>query len=105
VYGQTFHHKARFAKILSSALRQEIDAECSVRHYKEDVEVQVSVYGSKFTALPAIHGISMYVADRFIQTTKVGVDVDVLPGVSSFGLMDSEVLDNSLRKVAFDCWR
>lgn len=105
VSGQTFHHKARFAKVLSSALRQEIDAECSVRHYRDDVEVQVSVAGSKFTALPAIYGISMYVADQFVDTTKVGVNVDVQPGLSSFGLMESDILDQSLRKIAFDQWR
>jgi len=105
VDGQTFHHKARFAKVLSSALRQEIDAECSVRHQGDDVEVQVAVYGSKFTTLPAIYGISMYIADRFLHATKVGVDVDVVPGLSSFGLMESDVLDSSFRKVAFDSWR
>jgi hypothetical protein len=105
VYGQTFHHRARFAKILSSALRQEIDAECSVRQENNEIQVQVQVYGSKFPSLTAIHGISMYVADRFTETTKVGVDVEVLSGLSSFGLMESEVLDSSLRKVAFDCWR
>ena len=105
VYGQTFHHKVRFAKVLSSALRQEIDAECSVRQENDDVQVQVSICGSKFASLTAIHGISMYVADRFIESTKVGVNVDVIQGISSFGLMESEVLDTSLRKVAFDCWR
>jgi hypothetical protein len=106
VTGQTFHHKTRFAKVLSSALRQEIDAECSVHHRGNDVEVQVAVAGSKFTAIPAIYGISMYVADQFLDATKVGVDVDVVPGLSSFGLMESDVLDQSLRKVSLDqLWR
>jgi hypothetical protein len=106
VAGQTFHHKTRFAKVLSSALRQEIGAECSVHQRGDDVEVQVAVAGSKFTAIPAIYGISMYVADQFLDVTKVGVDVDVVPGISSFGLMKSDVLDQSLRKVSFDqLWR
>jgi hypothetical protein len=105
VAGQTFHHKARFAKVLSSALRQEIHAECSVHQHGNDIEVQVAVAGSKFTALPAIYGISTYLADKFVNATKVGVDVDVVLGLSSFGLMKSDVLDQSLRRVLFDQWR
>lgn len=104
VAGQTFHHKARFAKILSSALRQEIDAECSVRHENDDIEVQVNIRGSKFTSLPAIYGISRDVASQFIQATKIGVHVDVESGLSKLGLMDSDILDQSFRKVAFDQW-
>lgn len=102
IAGQTFHHKARFAKVLSSALRQEIDAECSVRHDNNDIEVQVNVRGSKFASVPAIYGISMDVADQFVQAAKVGVHVDVEPGLSKLGLIDSDVLNQSFRKVAFE---
>ena len=100
--GQTFHHKARFAKILSSALRQEIDATCSVRHSDDDIEVQVQIYGSESASVPAIYGISKYLADAFLQKTKIGIDIDVVSGLSSFGIMESSVLDSSLRKVTFD---
>ena len=103
--GQTFHHKARFAKLLSSALRQEIDAESSVMQDGDDIEVQVAVYGSESASLPAISGISTYLADEFVQATKMGIAADVVPGISSFALMESEVLDQSLRSVLFDSWR
>lgn len=105
ISGQTLHHKVRFAKILSSALRQEIDAECSVRHQDDDVEVQVKVYGTKISSLPAIYGISTDVAEKFLDATKIGVDVEVKPGISSFGLIETDVLDESFRKVAFDSLR
>jgi hypothetical protein len=76
-----------------------------VRHHNDDVEVQVKVYGTKISSVPAIYGISTDVAERFLDATKVGVDVEVEPGMSNFNLIESEVLDESLRKVALDCLR
>lgn len=105
ISGQTLHHKLRFAKVLSSALRQEIDAESSVRHHGEAVEVQVSVLGSKITSIPAINGISMHLADRFVKSFGVGVDIGIRSGKSSLDLVESKALDESFRKVAFDYWR
>ena len=71
-----------------------------MRNSEDDVQVQVKVFGSEFNTLLAVHGIATEVADQFIQTTKVGVDVDVEPGLSCFGLTESSVLDTSLRKVS-----
>jgi hypothetical protein len=105
VDGLEFHHKARFAKILSSALRQEIDAECSVRNNGNNVEVQVFASGSKMNVVPAIYGISTYIADEYLKTTKAGIEIDVQYGHSAFEVMGSDVLDQSFRKVAFDNWR
>jgi hypothetical protein len=105
VNGQTFHHKTQFSRILSSALRQEIDADCSVRNDGDDIEVQVAVCGSKTASLMAIYGISTYLADEFLNTTKIGVGVDVVPGISNLDVIESGVFDQSFRKVAFDCWR
>lgn len=105
VDGLEFHHKARFAKVLASALRQEIDAECSVRNKGNDVEVQVFASGSKMNVVPAIYGISTYVADKYLGVTKAGIEIDVQPGHSILEAMSSEVLDQSFRKVAFDHWR
>jgi hypothetical protein len=105
VNGQTFDYKAQFARVLASALRQEVDAECSVRHQDDDIEVQVEIYGSKVVSLPAIFGISKYLADEFLNLTKIGIDVEIVPGVSELEVIESEVLDQSFRKVAFDCWR
>lgn len=105
VDGLEFHHKARFAKILSSALRQEIDAECSVRNDGDNVEVQVFASGSKINVIPAIYGISAYVADEYLKTTKAGIEIDVQHGHSAFEVISSDILDQSFRKVAFDNWR
>jgi hypothetical protein len=102
---QTFHHKAQFARILSSALRQEIDAACSVRNQDDDIEVQAAVCGTKMAALPAVYGISVHLADEFLEATKMGVSIDVVPGRSELEVVESKVLDQSFRKVAFDCWR
>jgi hypothetical protein len=105
INGQTFDYKTQFARVLASALRQEIDAECSVRHEGDDIEVQVEIYGSKMASLPAIFGISKYLADEFLSLTKMGIDVEVIPGISELKIIESEILDQSFRKVAFDCWR
>ena len=105
VNGQAFDYKAQFARVLASALRQEVDAECSVRHQDDDIEVQVEIYGSKVAALPAIFGISKYLTDEFLNLTKIGIDVEIVSGVSELEVIESEVLDQSFRKVAFDCWR
>jgi hypothetical protein len=105
VNGLELNYKAQFARVLASALRQEIDANCSVRHQDDDIEVQVEIYGSKMASLPAIFGISKYLAGEFLNITKMGVDVEVVPGISELEVIESEILDQSFRKVAFDCWR
>lgn len=105
VDGLEFHHKVRFAKVLASALRQEIDAECSVKNSGDDIEVQVFATGSKMNVVPAIYGISTYVAEKYLIATKSGIEVDVQPGYSTFEVISSETLDQSFRKIAFDQWR
>ena len=105
VRGQTFEHRVQFATVLASALRQEIDAECSVRHQDNDIEIQVEVYGSKMASLPAIFGISKYLTGEFLNITKIGVDIEVVPGISKLAAVESNVIDQSFRMVAFDCWR
>jgi hypothetical protein len=105
VNGLDLNYKAQFARVLASALRQEIDADCSVKHQDNDIEVQVEIYGSKMASLPAIFGISKYLAGEFLNITKIGVDVEVVSGISDLAVIESEILDRSFRKVAFDCWR
>jgi len=105
IRGQEFHYNAQFARVLASALRQEIDAECSIRNQGDDIEVQVEIYGTKMASIPAIFGISKYLTDEFFNITKMGVNIRVVPGVSELELIKSEVLEQSFRKVAFDSWR
>jgi hypothetical protein len=99
------YYNVQFARVLASALRQEIDAECSVRHQDKEIEIQASVYGSKIVSLSAIFGISKYIASEFLNLTKVGIDIEVVPGNSKLDIIESKTLDQSFRKVAFDCWR
>jgi hypothetical protein len=105
VNGNNFDYNVQFAKILASALRQEIDAECSVRNQNDNVEIQVDVYGNKITSLSAIFGISKYLSNEFFKLTKKAIDINVLSDFSKMDVIKSEVLDESFRKVAFDCWR
>jgi hypothetical protein len=105
VTGQTFEHKVQFAKVLASALRQEIDAECSIRHKNQDVEIQANVCGSKVIVLSAIFGISKCIANEFFQHTKTGIDIDVRYGISDLDIISSEIMDNTFRKVALASWR
>ncbi len=98
-------YNVQFARILASALRQEIDAECSIRHQDSDIEIQADVYGSKMVSLSAIFGISKYLAGEFLNLTKTSMGIEVIPGNSKLEVIKSEVLDQSFRKVAFDCWR
>lgn len=104
INGLDFDYKVQFARVLSSALRQEIDADCSVRHNGNDIEIQAETYGSKITSLPAIFGISKYLSNEFLNITKIGIDVEVISGISKLDTIKSEVLDQSFRKVIFDCW-
>lgn len=104
INSQTFHHKVRFAKILSSALREEVNAYSSIRHNKDDIQLQTSINGSKTTSLNVLHSIASYIAEEFQKATSVGVDIELNPGRSSYKLIESNVLDDSFRKVVFDCW-
>jgi hypothetical protein len=102
VDGLEFHHKAKFAKILASALRQEIDAECSVRNGGDNIEVQVLASGSETNVLPAIYGISTHIVGKYLNVTKAGIDIDVQSGYSNLEVISSNVLEQSFRRVVFD---
>lgn len=105
VIGQTFEHKVQFAKILSSALRQEIDAECSIRQANQEIEIQANVCGSKVIVLSAIFGISKCIANEFLSHTKTGIDIEVRAGVSNLDIISSDIMDNTFRKVVLASWR
>jgi len=96
----SFHHKVRFAKVLSSALRQEIEADSSVRANEHDILVQSSIRGSEMISLNAIYGISLDIASQFQKATNINIDIEVEKGITSYAMIESDVLDNCFNKVA-----
>lgn len=104
VFGIDLDYNIQFARILASALRQEIDAECSVCSDGNGIEIQANVNGSKTIALSAIFGISKYIAEEFFKNTNYIVDTDVIAGESELEPVTSELFDSSFRKVALDNW-
>lgn len=98
-----FHNRVRFAKVLSSALRIELDAECSMHNYNDKIEIEADVYGPKGAVMKAANAIYEGLSDTFEDTTSKRVTASVVMGVkSSYGLIESSVMEDSFRKFAFE---
>jgi len=102
-----FHTRVRFAKILSSALRTELDAESSIHNYGEKIEIESDISGSQSAVVRAAKGLSDGISEAFeLSTDKCGgykVSTRVFSNVkSAYALIDSETMETSFRKFAFD---
>lgn len=96
--------RVRFAKILSTALRIEIEADASIHNYKNNVEVECDIYGSEKNVLSAVRGVCEAVSEAFEESTnKYKVATTIFPNVkSSYALVSSDFMESCFRKFAFE---
>lgn len=102
-----FHTRVRFAKILSSALRTELDAESSIHNYDDKIEIESDISGSQSAVVKAAKGLSDGISDAFeLSTDKCGgykISTRVFANVkSAYALIDSGTMETSFRKFAFE---
>jgi hypothetical protein len=102
-----FHTRVRFAKILSSALRTELDAESSIHNYDDKIEIESDISGSQSAVMRAVKGLSEGISEAFeLSTEKCGeykISTRVFANVkSAYALIDSGTMETSFRKFAFD---
>jgi len=102
-----FHNRIRFAKVLASALRIELDGESSIHNYNDNIEIECDIAGSEKNVLMAAKGLCDGVSNAFeLATEKCGVhkvNTRVFPGIkSSYALVDSGTMETCFRKFAFE---
>lgn len=95
----------KFAKILVSALREELNADSSSVHLNNNVvEVETDIYGSKTASDLAVKEITYNVADQFIKEFKhnIGIIDFEVNASSKLKLVSSNDFDNAFRKIDLD---
>ena len=102
-----FHTRVRFAKILSSALRIELDAESSIHNYGDKIEIESNISGSQKNVLMATKGICEGISDAFELATEKGGSYKISSRIfsnvkSGYALIDSGTMETCFRKFAFD---
>jgi hypothetical protein len=102
VQGPKNHFNVKFAKVLCSALRQEIQSEVCAIHYDGDVEVEVPILGSKKAAQNAVLGVTSMIADEFYQKTGTSVEFSVQAGKSRKPQAKPSLIEHSFRKVSIE---
>jgi hypothetical protein len=100
-----FEFRVRYARILNTALRNELEAECSVHHDGGNLEVEADLYGSEKPVLKAVAAIAEGVSKAFKDASGVLVETHVYPGIKSkYALIESEVTEEAFRKFALQVW-
>jgi hypothetical protein len=104
---ESFPVQVRFAHILSSALRSEIDADSAIYHNGKNIEIECDISGSEDAVVQAVRGVSDGISAAFKQSTKQAggfvVNSRIYPKLSSsYRLLDSETSETSFRKFAFE---
>lgn len=96
------YNRLRFAKILTSALRIELDAEVSLHNEKNRIEVHADIYGSEEAVNEAVYGLSEGVAEAFELNIGSKIASTVICNTKSeLKLVTSEVMEDNFRKYAF----
>jgi hypothetical protein len=100
------HYRLKFAKVLTSALRGELDADvCSIHNESNNVEVECDLRGSVSACHEAVEIISKATADAFEDATSIKISVGFKKNASSiYKLAEPDVLEESFRKVAMEVW-
>jgi hypothetical protein len=97
--------RIRFLRILSSALRTELDADCCSIHCKNDlVELQSDIPGSSSNVRTAIAVIADGIYEAFKLSTGFDINYDIIKGESNFDLLDHNKSEKLFRKFAFKVW-
>lgn len=97
-----FYNRVRFAKVLSSALRVELDAECSIHNYNDKIEIEADIYGSEEAVVKAATALYQGISETFEFSTDSRVKASLVAGArSSYGLIESSTMESCFRKFAF----
>jgi len=104
--GADLSTRIRYAHTLRTALRNVIDAESSIHHYGDKLEIEADVYGSKTAVVKAARGVAEGVAAAFNSSFDKDLGkVTVYPGIRSrYALIESSIVEDSFRKFAMEAW-
>ena len=95
--------RARYARILACALREELGADVSVHHEDDGIELVCTVTGNKKTVLAAVSEFSDSISNRFANNIGIKINTRVFPDISSsLPIITSEFSENSFRRFAFE---
>jgi hypothetical protein len=93
--------RVRYAHLLSSALREEIDADVSVHNEGDIVQLECDISGSELNTMRAVDALAEGLADAFRMATGETIGTVSQPGISSgLGLLKGTVSDECFRKYA-----
>jgi hypothetical protein len=101
-----FAAQVRYANILSSALRSEIDADVSIHQNGKKIELECDVYGNKAAAINVVDGISGIISSAFCSATKKAGGFVVRANVytdiksSEYDILDAQTSETNFRKFA-----
>jgi hypothetical protein len=101
-----FAAQVRYANILSSALRSEIDADVSIHQNGKKIELECDVYGNKTAAINVVDGISGIISSAFCAATKKAGGFVVRANVytdiksSEYDILDAQTSETNFRKFA-----
>jgi hypothetical protein len=96
--------RVRYARILASALREELGAETSIHHQDNRLEMECDVQGPENSVLIAVKGLSEGIANAFaIATNSNPIQSQGYLGLQShYPLLDSDATETNFRKFAFE---
>lgn len=95
--------RIRYARILCSALREELGADTAIYHDGKHIEIECDVVGSKKVVVQAVRAVSGGVSDAFQLSSNRKVSAGVFNNIkSSYKLLDSKTSEDQFRKFAFE---
>lgn len=98
-----FHNRVRFAKILASALRIDMQAECSIHNYEDRIQIEADISGSETLVKNCAQAVCNAVSDAFALGTGTKIGSYVIPGAKScYALINTSTMEDCFRKFAFD---
>jgi hypothetical protein len=99
-------YRLKLAKITTSALKSELDADVSSIHCDgASVEIETDIRGSDMAVTSAISDILSGLSDVFKDVCGIKVSFEVIPHeISRLDLVNLDTLEDSFRKLAFNQW-
>ena len=98
--------RARYLRVLGSALRIELQADCCSLHHdgKDHVELQADISGSESNVKYAAAVIACGVTEAFELASGVKIGCSIKEGSSKLELMSENIEEKQFRKFAFKAW-
>jgi hypothetical protein len=90
----------RYAKILSTAMRNELSAESGIHYQDGNVEIETDISGSMPNVIRAVSGVSQGISEAFEDMSGAKISVAIRSGKSELPLVDAKTMENGFRKFA-----